>query len=95
METITTSDLYEGCYYLLNGCNITVIKGRILNKKISCDLTFEGENLLRLQIEYFQSRAIVNMFDFRRAYGKLNSLIYNAKKQLKNELKEQRIGGEV
>ena len=96
MENITTTDLYEGCYYLLNGCSLTAIEGRMLNGKISCEFTFEGDNVIAYQLSYFQSKAEVNLFQFRRAYGQMSSYVHNARKKFKNEKRQEQLsGGEV
>jgi len=91
-EIVSTGDIYESVYYVLNGCKLEIIEGVPVNGKISCLLKFTGEDIARLQIEYFQGKAIVNLFAFRRTYSQVNSWINTAKKQLKHELlvKEQK-----
>ena len=85
MQQITTHDLYEACYYLLNNCSILAVEGQEVNGKIACLISFEGEAIEKLQLEYYQSTAVVNLFEFRRAYSQISSFIYNAKKKLKDE----------
>lgn len=89
MHTVTTTDIYECCYYLLGGCELKVIEGRIVNGKIACEVTFTGPSINNLQIKYFQNEANVNLFSFRRAYCQMSNYIQTAKKKIKNELKQQ------
>ena len=49
METITTCDLYEGSYYLLNDCEIEAIEGLRIDGEVTCRLTIIGAELPRLQ----------------------------------------------
>ena len=86
MEKITTGDIYESVYYVLNGCELNSIEGILVNGKISCQLKFTGPQITQLQLEYFQGKAKVNLFDFRQTYSQVNSWIVNAKKQIKHEL---------
>ena len=89
MDTVTTTDIYECCYYLLNGCELTTIEGRPLNGRIACEVTFTGADINNLQIKYFQNKANVNLFSFRRAYSQINNYIQQAKKKLKTQLQNQ------
>ena len=96
MESITTSDFYEASYYLLNQCSVQTIQCIPINGRTACKFTFEGDNLGPLQITYFQGRAEVNLLQFRRAYGQVNSYAYEAKKRWKQEQRQEAgNGGEV
>ena len=101
METVTTADFYEASYYILNECSIETIQCTKVNGKVSCHFTFEGENLGPLQVAYFRGNAEVNLLQFRRAYGQINSYAYEAKKKQRKEERLQEIesqaaaGGEV
>ena len=86
---VTTFDLYEGTYYLLGGCELEAIEGLKLNGEITCRMSFTGSQLEPLQLVYLQGRAEANLFEFRRAYGQLSSLVLRAKKKFKNQLKQQ------
>lgn len=86
VDTVTTTDLYESTYYLLTGCELEAIDGVRVNGKITCRLSFRGPEILRLQMEYFQGRAAVNLLQFRRAYGQVNALVRSAKKKAKAQL---------
>ena len=79
MESVSTADFYEACYYLLNGCSITTIRCEKVNGKPTCSFEFEGEDLAAHQITYFQGKAKVNLLEFRRAYGQVNSYAHQAK----------------
>ncbi len=87
MENVSTTDFYEACYYLLKGCQITTIACEKVNNKPTCTFFFEGENLPAHQITYFQGKAEVNLLEFRRAYGQINSYTHHAKsKWMKQEV---------
>ena len=96
-DQVSTCDLYEGTYYLLNGCELEAIEGLKVNGAITCRLTFSGDELNRLQLSYLQGQADANLFEFRRAYSQLSSLVLKAKKKFRNQLKQevQKKGGEV
>ena len=96
-DQVSTCDLYEGTYYLLNGCELEAIEGLKVNGAITCRLTFSGDELNRLQLSYLQGQAGANLFEFRRAYSQLSSLVLKAKKKFRNQLKQevQKKGGEV
>lgn len=88
-ETVSTTDLYEGTYYLLGGCELLTIEAQRLDGGITCRLFFRGERLEELQAEYFAGRARVSLFPFRRAFGQVNALVYSAKKRARNQLRQQ------
>ena len=101
METVTTADFYEASYYILNECSVQTIQCTKVNGKVSCHFTFEGANLGPLQVAYFRGNAEVNLLQFRRAYGQINSYAYEAKKKQRNQERLQEIesqaaaGGEL
>ena len=102
MESIGTSDFYEAAWYILSGCRIRTIVCTEVNEKISCRFTVTGENLGPLQVAYFQGEARVNLLEFRRVYGQINSWSHEAKKKYRNEerhkeekKRHQEAGGEV
>ena len=73
-EQVSTTDLYEGTYYLLHGCELVCIEGVPINGSITCKLAFQGAPLSRLQLEYFS--------------GKVNALVREAKKKAKGRLRQ-------
>lgn len=87
-EQVITTDLYEGTYYLLNGCQLVCIEGVPVNGSITCKLTFQGEPLNRLQMEYFSGAARVPLFEFRRTFGQVNALVRSAKKKAKGQRRQ-------
>jgi hypothetical protein len=92
-EQISTTDLYEGAFYLLGGCELVAVEGLRLNGGITCRLTFQGKGISRLQLEYFGGGVTVPLFPFRRAFGQVNALVYSAKKKAKNALRQEETGG--
>ncbi len=90
---VGTFDLYEGSYYLLNDCELEAIEGLRVNGKLTCRLSFTGQGLEALQLTYLQGRATANLFQFRRSYSQLSSLVHKAKKKFRSQLKAQQIGG--
>ena len=96
VEQVSTTDLYESTFYLLGGCELVSIESERVDGSITCRLTFKGESLGKLQLEYFAGKAKVPLFGFRRAFGQVNALVYSAKKKAKNQLRQPQIeaGGE-
>lgn len=86
---VTTCDLYEGAYYLLNDCELEAIEGLKLGGELTCRMSFSGPEIEALQLVYLQGRPVANLFAFRRAYGQLSSLILRARKKFKNQLKQE------
>ena len=93
-DQITTTDLYESAFYLLGGCELVAIEGLRVNGGITCRLTFQGKDVGRLQLEYFNGGATVPLFPFRRAFGQVNALVYSAKKKARNQMRQEAAGGE-
>lgn len=91
-DVVSTGDIYECVYYVLGGCDLLAIEGVLVNGKVSCTLSFKGEDIARLQVEYFQGKATVNLFDFRRTYSQVNAWIAGARKQLKTDLEKKHRG---
>jgi len=87
-EQVSTTDLYESTFYLLGGCELVSIEAQRIDGSITCSLTFKGEKLGELQLEYFAGKAKVPLFGFRRAFGQVNALVYSAKKRAKGQLKQ-------
>jgi hypothetical protein len=86
-DFVSTSDLYEGAYYLSRGCELVSINGRKLNGKVACDLTFAKPGITELQINYFKGGAEVNLLSFRRFFGQIHALVHREKKRCQNILK--------
>ncbi len=86
MNEVITSDVYEGCFYLLAGCELLAIEGQQVNGNINCKMRFAGELIAELQAQYFRGEAKINLFQFRRTYTRLCAWMNQAKKQLKHQL---------
>jgi hypothetical protein len=85
--SISTTDLYEGAYYLSKGCELVSINGRKLNGKVTCELTFSKPGIAELQIGYFKGGAEVNLLSFRRVFGQIHALVHREKRRCQNILK--------
>jgi hypothetical protein len=92
MDEVATTDLYEAAFYLLSGCTLEAIQCLPVSGKREVQFSFSGRHLAALQLTYLQSRAEVNLFAFRRAYGQINAYLHEAKKAARRE--EQQAGGE-
>ncbi len=90
-EMVSTTDLYESTFYLLGGCQLLSIEAERVDGSITCRLTFKGEKLSELQLEYFSGKARVPLFGFRRAFGQVNALVYSARKRAKGQLKHEEV----
>jgi hypothetical protein len=55
--SVTTCDLYEGAYYLLNGCELEAIEGLNVAGELTCRMSFSGRRLEALQLVYLQGPA--------------------------------------
>lgn len=82
---INTTDLYEAAFYLTLGAEITAIEAFSVNRKATCRLYLSGNDIAEAQAKYFQGKASVNLFEFRRAYQQVASYITDAKKELKRK----------
>lgn len=86
-DHVSTTDLYEGAYYLTKGCELVAIEGRRINGKVTCEITFAKTGIVELQITYFKGGAEANLLSFRRAFGQLHAWVRTAKKKYSNVLK--------
>ena len=92
-DQISTTDTYEAANYLVHGCELLEISCQQMDGKPTCRLVFTGPEINKLQLEYFNGKACINLFAFRRAYGQINAMIYEAKKRAKKEAPAQSEGG--
>ena len=92
MNEVSVTDLYEAAYYLSNGCELVEIIKQKLDGKINCQLVFSGPEIIKLQLAFFQGKAVINLFSFRRAFGQVNTLVFEAKKKAKARMDN---GGEL
>jgi len=86
-DFVSTTDLYEGAYYLTNGCELVSITGKKVNGRVSCEITFAKPGITQLQIGYFKAEAEVNLLSFRRFFGRIHALVHREKKRCRNILK--------
>ena len=87
-HTIVTSDMYEGAYLLTQNAKIQNVSVIPESSKLICQFSFSGENLLKAQNLYFNAKAEVNLWDFRRCFNHINSLVGTARKEYKQMLLE-------
>jgi len=83
---ISTTDLYEACYYLIEGFKIEKVEIVSQNRKEMGKFSLSGEGIQKAQIVYLNGEAAVNVMDFRRTYNQLTTLVGQAKRELR-ELK--------
>lgn len=91
--SISTSDLYEAAYYLVNGCELVEITAAPAGRELRCRMSFAGQSIEHLQVSYLHGHAAANLFQFRRAYNELAAALMRAKKQAKVELATNRNDG--
>ena len=89
IQKITTSDTYEAAFYLVLGAAILGAELIEENKKKICIFSLSGENLTKAQQEYFNSKAYVNIWDFRRCLTRINSLVGSVKANEKKKSSQQ------
>ena len=77
---VSTQDIYESAYLLTLGAHVEDVQVLTENNKLVCRFVFSGDNLLQAQNDYFNSKAIVNLWEFRRCFNRINSLIGTARK---------------
>jgi len=80
METADVTDLYQASYLLLSGCELTGIECIPTGGALSCRLRFRGPRIAELTQAWWDKTAIVKLWDFRSAYGQINSYVHQAKK---------------
>lgn len=89
---VSTEDIYESAFMLTNGASIINIEVLQENSKSICRFTFSGENLLQLQNDYYNAKAVVNLWEFRRCFNRINSLIGTARKEYREKIASQQGG---
>ena len=80
---VATSDLYESALYHASGFTIEGIEIIKENRKEIAVFTFSGDNIKKIQLEYFNGTIKINLLDFRSSYLHLASLIGTARKEAK------------
>jgi len=81
MNIVSTSDLYEASYYLINGCTLEGVETLQLGSKTVCQMSFKGQEIYNLREVYLRGESTVNLTSFRTAYSKLLQTTYFVKKE--------------
>ncbi len=89
MNIVSTSDLYEACYYLINQCTLKGVETLQVGSKTVCQLSFHGQEIYTLREIYLRGDSTVNLTNFRTAYSKLLQSTYFAKKEHSKKLKTE------
>ena len=87
MNIVSTCDLYEASYYLINQCILDGVETLQLGKKLTCKLFFKGESIYDLRETYLTGDSVVSLTNFKEAYSKLLQTTYFAKKEHNKKLK--------
>ena len=95
MQSVEVTDLYEAAYLILSGCTIEEVSCIPVSESLSCRMIFSGNSLEKAQDEFVAKKAVVNIDDFRRAYGQVNSYVHQAKKSFDRERRLLRRGGDL
>ncbi len=83
---IKTTDVYEIVWYCATSDSISIESIEVIprGKQSICQFAVSGEDLNRLQNDYLQDRAFVNIKIFRKTLQKINGLIDKARKDVKS-----------
>jgi hypothetical protein len=82
---VSTEDIYESAFMLTKGAAIINVSVLQENNKPICRFTFSGESLLQAQNDYYNAKAVVNLWEFRRCFNRINSLIGTARKEYREQ----------
>ena len=92
MPSADVTDLYEAAYLILSGCKVEEVTCIPVSESLSCRLVFSGSGLAAAQRVFTARQAVVNLDDFRRAYGQVNGYVHQAKKSFDRERRIARRG---
>jgi hypothetical protein len=90
MHSATVTDLYEAAYLILSGCNLEEVTCIPVSESLSCRMVFSGPGVETAERVFQTRQAVVNLEDFRRAYGQVNSYVHQAKKAFDRERRTAR-----
>lgn len=93
METAEVTDLYQASYYLMNGCAILAVDCIPTGKVSNCRIMMQGSNLTDLAQDWFEKKAVVNLWLFRNAYSQINSHVQQAKRSFEQSRRPIGMGG--
>jgi hypothetical protein len=82
---IKTSDIYEIVWYFVSSRSINIESIEVLprGKQAICQFALSGEDLDRLQNDYLQDNAIVNIKAFRKTLCQVNGIIDKTRREAK------------
>ena len=84
METASVTDLYQASYYLLSGCEILGVDCIPTGRALNCQITLSGADLTSLAQNWFDKKAVANLWAFRNAYSQINSHVQQAKRSFES-----------
>ena len=80
---ISTTDLYEAAFYLMEGFKLEKVEIVNQNRKEMGKFILSGEGIQKAQVIYLNGEAAVNVMDFRRTYNQLTTQVGHAKRELR------------
>ncbi len=80
---ISTTDLYEAAFYLIEGFKLEKVEIVSQNRKEMGKFILSGEGIQKAQVVYLNGEAAVNVMVFRRTYNQLTTLVGQAKRELR------------
>ena len=80
---ISTTDLYEAAFYLIEGYKLEKVEIVNQNRKEMGKFILSGEGIQKAQVVYLNGEAVVNVMNFRRTYNQLTTLVGQAKRELR------------
>jgi len=80
---ISTTDLYEAAFYLIEGYKLEKVEIVNQNRKEMGKFILSGEGIQKAQVVYLNGEAAVNVMNFRRTYNQLTTLVGQAKRELR------------
>jgi hypothetical protein len=80
MESVEIADLYQASYLLMSGCRLEGIKCSQDGGPLTCKMSFSGNNLQPLVMNWFEKKAVVNLWAFRGAYSQVCNHVHQAKR---------------
>ncbi len=80
METEILTDLYQACFYIVNGWEVLAVDCIPIGKTASYQITLQGLNHTHLAQVWYEKKAVANLWAFRSAYAQINSHVQHAKR---------------
>jgi hypothetical protein len=95
MDEHYVTDLYQASYFLMNGCELIGVECIPTGGVLCCRIGFRGEGLGKLSAQWFEKRAVANLWVFRNAYNQINSYVHQAKRNYKDAPRRRAEGGSL